>query len=68
MSMKKPTPRDFITATDAKDAKEQDGRELARLNCNIPVELHTALKLRAAKERTSIAKLVEAWILSWHRP
>ena len=36
-----------------------------RLNANIPVELHRALKMRAAAESTSIGELVEAWIRSW---
>ena len=67
MSMKKPTPAEFITGTHTKDASEQQGPELARLNCNIPAELHMALKMRAAKERTTISKLVEQWIQSWHK-
>jgi len=37
----------------------------ARLNANIPVELHRALKMRAAAEGKSIGGLVEAWIKSW---
>ena len=37
----------------------------ARLNANIPVELHRALKMRAAAEGKSIGELVEAWIKSW---
>lgn len=36
-----------------------------RLNANIPVELHRALKMRAAAEGKSIGELVEAWIASW---
>ena len=36
-----------------------------RLNANIPVELHRALKMRAAAEGKSIGELVEAWIKSW---
>jgi predicted HicB family RNase H-like nuclease len=36
-----------------------------RLNANIPVELHRALKMRAAAEGTSIGELVENWIRSW---
>jgi predicted HicB family RNase H-like nuclease len=37
----------------------------ARLNANIPVELHRALKMRAATEGKSIGDLVETWIKSW---
>ena len=37
----------------------------ARLNANIPVELHRALKMRAAAEGKSIGELVEDWIKSW---
>ena len=36
-----------------------------RLNANIPVALHRALKMRAAAEGKSIGELVEAWIKSW---
>ena len=36
-----------------------------RLNANIPVALHRALKMRAAAEGKSIGELVEAWITSW---
>lgn len=37
----------------------------ARLNANIPVALHRALKMRAAAEGKSIGELVETWIKSW---
>jgi len=37
----------------------------ARLNANIPVALHRALKMRAAAEGKTIGELVEAWIRSW---
>ena len=36
-----------------------------RLNANIPVELHRALKIRAASEGKTIGQLVEDWIKSW---
>ena len=36
-----------------------------RLNANIKVELHTALKVRAATEGTSIGALIEEWIKGW---
>ena len=36
-----------------------------RLNANIPVRLHRALKMRAAAEGKSIGDLVEEWIESW---
>ena len=50
-----------FTEPDANQAKPA----LARLNANIPVELHRALKVRAASEGVSIGDLVEAWIKSW---
>ncbi len=68
MGLKKPTPQDFITGTTAKDVSEQKAPEVARLNANIPVELHMALKMRATKERTTIGRLIEDWIRSWHKP
>ncbi len=36
-----------------------------RLNANIKVELHRALKMRAAAERTTIGNLIEEWIKGW---
>ena len=36
-----------------------------RLNANIPVRFHRALKMRAAAEGKSIGDLVEEWIQSW---
>lgn len=39
--------------------------ETARLNANIKVELHRALKMKAAAERTTIGNLIEEWIESW---
>lgn len=44
---------------------KEGGTATARLNANIPVELHRALKMRAAAEGKSIGDLVEAWIRSW---
>lgn len=50
-------------------AQEKTPKEkTARLNANIPVELHRALKVRAATEGKSIGDLVEAWIRSWAKP
>jgi predicted HicB family RNase H-like nuclease len=50
--------------TDVKPSKAEI--PTARLNANIAVELHRALKMRAAAEGTSIVNLVEDWIKSWH--
>lgn len=36
-----------------------------QLNASIPVRFHTALKVKAATEGTTIAKLIEDWISSW---
>ena len=51
----------------AENNKQQPKADIAttRLNANIPVELHRALKMRAAAEGKSIGDLVEAWIASW---
>ena len=35
-----------------------------RLNANIKIELHTALKIKAATEGTTIGALIEEWIVS----
>jgi hypothetical protein len=36
-----------------------------RLTANIRGDLHLALKIRAAQERTTVGELVEQWIASW---
>ena len=36
-----------------------------RLTANIRADLHLALKIRAARERTTIGELVEQWIETW---
>lgn len=36
-----------------------------RLTANIRAELHLALKIRAARERTTIGELIEAWVATW---
>ena len=38
--------------------------QTTRLNANIKVELHTALKIKAATEGTTIGALIEEWISS----
>ena len=40
--------------------------QTTRLNANIKIELHKALKVRAATEGTTIGALIEEWIASWH--
>ena len=40
--------------------------QTTRLNANIKIELHTALKIKAATEGTTIGALIEEWIVSWH--
>ena len=49
----------------AEDKRVKPDIATTRLNANIPVELHRALKMRAAAEGKSIGDLVEAWIKSW---
>ncbi len=66
MTLTKPTLAPKTTSEAALQFAE-DKPEIAttRLNANIPVELHRALKMRAAAEGKSIGELVEAWIKSW---
>jgi len=46
-------------------ASQKSEGETARLNANIKVELHKALKVRAATEGTTIGNLIEEWISNW---
>jgi predicted HicB family RNase H-like nuclease len=48
-------------------ASQKTEGETARLNANIKVELHKALKVRAATEGTSIGSLIEEWSSSWSK-
>ncbi len=36
-----------------------------RLTANIRSDLHLALKIRAARERTTIGELIEDWVSTW---
>lgn len=36
-----------------------------RLTANIRADLHLALKIRAAQERTTAGELIEQWIANW---
>lgn len=36
-----------------------------RLTANIRADLHLALKIRAAQERTTVGELIEQWVESW---
>ncbi|CAM5787188.1 hypothetical protein ACFOHU_07625 [Ottowia pentelensis] len=36
-----------------------------RLTANIRADLHLALKIRAARERTTIGELIETWVETW---
>lgn len=36
-----------------------------RLTANIRADLHLALKIRAATERTTVGELIEQWIEQW---
>lgn len=38
-----------------------------RLTANIRGDLHLQLKIRAARERTTIGELIEGWIEGWDR-
>jgi len=41
--------------------------QTTRLNANIKIELHTALKIKAATEGTTIGALIEEWISSLNK-
>lgn len=36
-----------------------------RLTANISSDLHLALKIRAARERTTMGELIEQWVETW---
>ena len=36
-----------------------------RLTANIRGDIHIALKIRAAQERTTVGELIEKWVESW---
>lgn len=36
-----------------------------RLTANIRADLHLALKIRAAQQRTTIGELIEQWVAGW---
>ena len=36
-----------------------------RLTANISSDLHLALKIRAARERTTMGELIEDWVSTW---
>ena len=64
MTLKKPAPVQASTAAAALAFAEPQGKT-TRLNANIKLELHTALKTRAAQEHTTIGALIEDWIKGW---
>lgn len=66
MSLKKPVAvRAKPSKTDAAKAFAGKSEELTRVNANIRVDLHKALKVRSAEEGVSIRNLIEAWIEGW---
>jgi predicted HicB family RNase H-like nuclease len=68
-TLTKPQPVDASKVLAFAEAGGQQKRDEAttttRLNANIPIELHKALKVRAANEGTTIGALIEDWIRSW---
>ena len=64
ITLKKPAPLKTTTAAAALAFAQPEG-QVTRVNANIKLELHTALKVRAAKEGTTIGALIEEWIMSW---
>ncbi|MDB9844804.1 hypothetical protein OAC30_00450 [Burkholderiaceae bacterium] len=65
MTLKKPAPVQATKAAAALAFAKPDIDKTTRLNANIKVELHTALKVRAATEGTTIGALIEEWITEW---
>jgi len=64
-TLKKPTLVKLKAEAVLAFASQKAEGETARLNANIKVELHKALKVRAATEGTTIGNLIEEWISSW---
>lgn len=64
MTLKKPAPVQASKAAAALAFAQPEG-QTTRLNANIKLELHTALKARAAMEHTTIGALIEEWIAGW---
>lgn len=67
-TLTKPTPKlDASKVLAFAEASNHQGEQAktTRLNANIPIELHKALKIRAANEGTTIGALIEDWIRSW---
>ena len=65
MTLKKPAPVQASKAAAALAFAKPEADKTTRLNANIKLELHTALKARAAMEHTTIGALIEEWIASW---
>ena len=64
MTLKKPAPVQATKAAAALAFAQPEG-QTTRLNANIKLELHTALKVRAATEGPTIGALIEEWIKGW---
>jgi hypothetical protein len=64
MTLKKPAPVQASKAAAALAFAQPEGRT-TRLNANIKLELHTALKVRAATVGTTIGALIEEWVKGW---
>lgn len=71
-TLTKPTPKldasKVLAFAEASNNQQGEQAKTARLNANIPIELHKALKIRAANEETTIGALIEDWIRSWAKP
>ena len=65
MTLKKPAPVQASKAAAALAFAKPEADKTTRLNANIKVEMHTALKVRAATEGTTIGALIEEWIKGW---
>ena len=65
MTLKKPAPVQASKAAAALAFAKPEADKTTRLNANIKVEMHTALKVRAATEGTTIGALIEEWFKVW---
>ncbi len=59
---------DFIGAAKIDGgSKKLQPQKLKRLNVELPEELYTALKVKAAQERTKLRPLIEKWVNEYLR-
>ena len=55
----------MTTAHIQKGRTVKQNSEISKVQVNIKTKLHTALKVKAATDGTTIGKLIERWVTSW---